>query len=62
MEGREEGHRMSEEVLHIKKNNRAGQIFLYDDDPDDVLVVFNGQPGAIQLGSQAGGFELEEGE
>ncbi len=41
---------------------RAGQLFLQDEDPEDVLVVFNGAPGAISLGSQAGGFELEEGE
>ncbi len=41
---------------------RAGRIVLWDDDPDDVLVIFNGSPGAIQLGSQAGGFELEGGE
>ena len=41
---------------------RAGRIILRDEDPEDVLVVFNGAPGEITLGCHAGGFELEEGE
>ncbi len=43
---------------------RAGQILVYDKDPEDVLVCFDLTPDMVKsgayLGSDAGGFEIEE--